>query len=207
MGVRIEALGIRASGAWLVRGLDLEVAPGRCAVLTGPPGSGKSTVLRCLYGVRTPDEGTVTVGGAPPDELDAGFRRRVSALLDDTEVFEALSPVQHLELLTGRSDPASLLAGAGLGEQATVAAAELSPAQRQRLLLLVATVRPFDVLLLDEPQRALDAEGRAWMTEAIARATGHGAAVVVASGYRPLADAADTVVELGRTTEMGDPGS
>lgn len=66
-----------------------------------------------------------------------------------------------------------------------------------RLLLHAAVARPHEVLLLDEPERALDAEGRAWLSTLVRTSTERGAAVVVASHHPPLADeVADYVVDL-----------
>ena len=201
MGVSIAGLGVLAGEEWLFRELNLTVEPGRCVALVGPNGTGKSTVLRCVYGAQEPAEGTVTVCGTAPDERDIEHRRRVSVLLDDSDLFVELSPAAHVELLTHsfghELDADDWLVRAGLAERADVPAGSLSAGQRRRLLLLGAIARPYQVLLLDEPERALDVAGKAWLTEVITGATERGAAVLVATHHRPLLDAADQVVELG----------
>lgn len=198
--ISVDGLGVRAGGNWLFRGVDCVLEPGQCLALTGANGSGKSTLLRCLYGMRAPSEGTVLVGGRIPDERDRAFRRSVSVLLDDSEFFVELTPVQHLELLAGSfeltHDIEFLLDDAGLAERAEVTAGGLSAGQRRRLLLLAATARPCDVLLLDEPERALDADGQAWLSTLIGRATDRGVTVVLATHLRHLLGAADRIVEL-----------
>ncbi|GAA1250079.1 ABC transporter ATP-binding protein [Prauserella halophila] len=201
MEIVADGLGMRAGEVWLLRDVDLRVSPGECLVLTGPNGSGKSTFLRAVYGMQEPAEGIVTVGGAAPDERDRNFRRRLSVLLDDSDFFAEFTPAQHLDLLATSFgvdlDVDTLLAGAELADRADVTAGSLSAGQRRRLLLLGATARPFDVLLLDEPERALDAAGKRWLTDVIARATGDGAVVVLATHHPPLLGAADHVLELG----------
>lgn len=197
----MDGLGVRAGDQWLFRELDCGVAGGSCLAVVGPNGSGKSTFLHCLYGMQHPTEGTATVCDQPPDERDWRFRRRVSVLLDDGDLFVELTPLQHLELLTGSFDAApqehlDLLADAGLADRATVTAGSLSAGQRRRLLLLGATGRPFEVLLLDEPERALDAQGKEWLTTLVDRAVGQGAAVVLATHHPPLLQAADAVLDL-----------
>ncbi|WP_199429006.1 ABC transporter ATP-binding protein [Qaidamihabitans albus] len=196
----VDGLGVRAGEQWLFRGVDLRLAAGECLVVTGPNGSGKSTLLRCLYGMQEGAEGRVAVCGRVPDERDRDFRRRVSVLLDDSDFFAELTPVQHLELLAGsfgtEFGTGDLLADAGLTERATVPAGRLSAGQRRRLLLLGATARPFDVLLLDEPERALDVAGKEWLTGLAARATGSGAAVVLATHHPALLSSADHVLDL-----------
>jgi ABC-type multidrug transport system ATPase subunit len=204
--VGASGLGVAAGDDWLFRELDLDVPPGACLALTGPNGTGKSTLLHCCYGLRPPTEGTVTIAGDPPDERSVAFRRTVSVLLDDSALFDELTPRQHLDLLfrsfpgaTPPDDPvADLLAPAGLGHRVDVPAGRLSAGQRRRLLLLGALARPHAVVLLDEPERALDAEGLDWLAGVVNAATGSGAAAVLATHSRVLVDAcADLVLDLG----------
>ena len=187
---------------WLFRGLDLDVGAGECLVLAGHNGSGKSTLLHLLYGLRTPSEGTVEVAGHVPDERSGDFRRRVAVLLDDSELFVELSPRQHLELLLGTSDadPGDVddwLEHAGLRERADVHAYYLSAGQRRRLLMLGAIARPHEVLLLDEPERALDQQGKDWLAEIVRAERDQGRAVVLATHHPALTEVADHVVHLG----------
>jgi ABC-2 type transport system ATP-binding protein len=197
-GVVATGVGVRFD-EWLFRGVDLVVRPGECAVVVGDNGSGKSTLLRCLSGEEPVTEGAVLVDGAPPDERSAAFRRAVSVLLADSDPFDELTPRQHLELLAGThgldGDPVALLAGAGLADRADVPVDLLSAGQRRRLLLLGATARPHSVLLLDEPERALDAEGRRWLVDLLDGARSR-AAVVVCTHHEPLRAVADHVLEL-----------
>jgi ABC-type transport system involved in cytochrome c biogenesis ATPase subunit len=152
----------------LFGGLDIDVEPGQCAAVIGPNGSGKSTLLRCLYGVQPLSAGDISVGGLAPVESSVQFRRKVAVLFDDSDLFTELTPVQHLQMLAASfrvtlPPLADVLDDAGIADRADVAAGRLSAGQRRRLLLLGATLRPFDVLLLDEPERALDAPGKEWI--------------------------------------------
>jgi ABC-type multidrug transport system ATPase subunit len=186
---------------WLFRGLDLSAGAGECVVLTGANGSGKSTLLHCLYGLRRPSEGTVRVLGVLPDERSMAFRRQVAVLLDDSDFFAELSPRQHLQLLFGafevEDSPDEWLAWAGLHERADVHAYHLSAGQRRRLLLLGAIARPHDVLLLDEPERALDAQGKEWLADVVAAERDADRTVVLATHHPPLLAVADHAVPLG----------
>ena len=76
--------GVSAGDDWLFQELTLDLLAGQCLALTGPNGTGKSTLLHCLYGLRPPTEGTVTIAGSSPDERSSAFRRAVSVLLDDS---------------------------------------------------------------------------------------------------------------------------
>lgn len=199
--IEANGIGVRLSEEWLFSELDLVVEPGECAAIIGPNGTGKSTLLRCLYGMQEPTTGKLKVAGMSPDERKLDFRRAVSVLMDDSDFFAELTPIQHLEMLAGSfhadlGDFEALLADAGLGERMNLAAGAFSAGQRRRLMLLGATARPHDVLLLDEPERALDVAGKEWLTALIARSTAAGAAVVVATHHPPLLDAADSVLEF-----------
>jgi ABC-type multidrug transport system ATPase subunit len=198
-GVVAAGIGVRFD-EWLFRGIDLEVRPGECAAVVGTNGSGKSTLLRCLHGEEPVTEGTVLVDGAPPDDRSEAFRRAVS-VLDEPDSFDELSPRQYLELIAGThgldGDPDALLAGAGLAERADAPVEWLSTGLRRRLLLLGATARPHSVLLIDEPERALDADGLRWVIDLLTAARSR-AAVVICSHHPPLVRAvADRVLELG----------
>jgi ABC-type multidrug transport system ATPase subunit len=204
--VRTGGLGVAVGDDWLFRDLDLTVEPGQCLALTGPNGTGKSTLLHCLYGLRPPTEGTVAIAGACPDERSAAFRRSVSVLLDDSALFDELTPRQHLDLLfrsyPGARPPddpvAELLAPAGLAHRVDVPAGRLSAGQRRRLLLLGGLAPPHAVVLLDEPERALDTAGLDWLAGLVNTDTESGAAAVLATHSRVLVDAcADLVLDLG----------
>jgi ABC-2 type transport system ATP-binding protein len=201
-----DQLGIMAGDDWLFRELDVGLTAGQCLAVTGPNGTGKSSLLACLYGTRSHAEGRVVVCGGPPDERSSAFRRAVSVLLDDSALFDELSPRQHLDLLL-RSFPgarmpddpvAELLTPAGIGHRADVPAGKLSAGQRRRLLMVGALARPHEVVLLDEPERALDAEGLEWLAGLVNTDTAAGSVAVLATHSRVLVDAcADLILDLG----------
>jgi ABC-type multidrug transport system ATPase subunit len=204
MTVTASGLGVHVGDQWLFHDLDLDVGAGECLVLTGDNGTGKSTILHLLYGTRAPSAGAVEVAGRAPDERNVDFRRQVAVLLDDSELFVELSPRQHLELLLGTfgadtdtADVDAWLEFAGLAERADVHAYYLSAGQRRRLSLLGAIARPHDVLLLDEPERALDTQGKQWLAEIARRERDEGRTVVLATHHPALTDVADHVVRLG----------
>jgi ABC-2 type transport system ATP-binding protein len=156
--------------------------------VVGPNGSGKSTLLRTLVGLLEPLDGTVAFAGAPVDERSAAFRRDVAAVLDDDAFFVSLTGREHL-LLTARGHGVAAaeevvdaeVEAFGLGERADALPSELSSGQRRRLALAAAFVRPARLLVLDEPERRLDAGMRARLAARLAALRDAGTAVLLAS--------------------------
>jgi ABC-2 type transport system ATP-binding protein len=195
---------------------DLTVPAGRCVGLVGHNGSGKSTAVQCLTARMRPSAGTVVIDGY--DGLDEAHgeevRRRVSYVGDAPAFYPDLTVREHVELVAiahglGRDGPEAaeaLLDEVELTGRADFRPHQLSAGMRQKAHLACAMVRPFEVLVLDEPAGHLDGAATAWLVRALAAARDRGAAVVVTShdpGF--LADLADEVVVLvdGRIGAQG----
>ncbi|SDD47110.1 ABC-type multidrug transport system, ATPase component [Geodermatophilus telluris] len=167
--------------------VDLTVAPGRALGLVGANGAGKSTLLQTLVGLLAPLGGTVLLAGREVDERRADVRRDVAAVLDDEAFFPSLTGREHL-LLTARGhgvrDPETVVdaevAAFGLGGRIDALPSRLSSGQRRRLALAAALVRPARLVVLDEPERRLDAGMRTRLAARLARLRDGGTAVVFA---------------------------
>jgi heme ABC exporter ATP-binding subunit CcmA len=186
-------------------GLDLTLEPGQAIALTGANGSGKSTLLRCVAGADQPTAGEVLLDGEAYDERSARVRRDVATLLDDLDLFPDLAVVEHLDLVAHAhrvEDPTDtvdrVLDEVGLTGQASQLPGSLSSGQRQRLGLASMLVRPRRLLLLDEPEQRLDADGAHWLAGLLAREKEAGVGILFASHQPALIEAvADEVVRLG----------
>jgi ABC-type multidrug transport system ATPase subunit len=183
--------------------ITFSVAPGQVAVVLGPNGCGKTTLLRCVVGADRPDDGEVLLGGRRLYEADPWSRSLVAAALDDIDFFPDLSVVEHLELLSfahgGSAEPvAEVLAELGLDRARDQLPATLSSGQRRRLALASCFVRPRRVLVLDEPEQRLDVRGRAWLADRLRREKAAGTAVLMASHDAELTEAVgDVRIEIG----------
>ena len=183
-----EELSVGHGGTPVCAPVDLRLAPGRALAVVGPNGSGKSTLLRTLVGLLEPLAGTVAFDGAPVDERSAGFRRDVAAVLDDDAFFASLTGREHL-LLTARGHGVAgpedavdaEVTAFGLAERADALPSALSSGQRRRLALAAAFVRPARLLVLDEPERRLDAGMRARLATRLTALRDAGTAVLMAS--------------------------
>jgi ABC-2 type transport system ATP-binding protein len=183
-----EGLSVGHGTAPVCAPVDLRLTAGRAVAVVGPNGSGKSTLLRTLVGLLEPLDGTVTFAGAPVDERSAAFRADVAAVLDDDAFFVSLTGREHL-LLTARGHGVATaeevvdaeVEAFGLGERADALPSALSSGQRRRLALAAAFVRPARLLVLDEPERRLDAGMRARLAARLAALRTAGTAVLLAS--------------------------
>ena len=187
--LRARDLGRSYDGYIALGQFAIDVAAGELIALVGPNGAGKTTFLTLAAGLLEPSSGAVEVAGEPAGSIPA---RRALSYLPDTPVFyEDLSVAEHLEYvaaLHGVEGPASriedLLARLGLAEWSDALSSELSHGMKQKASIAIAFVRPFEVLLADEPFDGLDPPSREVLFELLNDARAGGAAVVV-STHRP----------------------
>lgn len=185
--------------------VSFTVLPGTITVVAGPNGSGKSTLLRCIVGADKPDSGKAELLGQPIDERSLHTRKHLAAVLDDLDFFPDLSVVEHLDLFArafavpgAESLVDDVLNEVGLIDQSAQLPGTLSSGQRRRLALAGALVRPFRLLILDEPEQRLDADGLLWLAERLRRARSDGASVLMASHAPTLInDLPDDAITLG----------
>ncbi|MBW9207325.1 ABC transporter ATP-binding protein [Mumia sp. zg.B53] len=182
--------------------VTFHVRAGRCLVLRGPNGSGKTTLLRCLVG-DPPTSGTVSYDGRRVDESDPRFRADVATVLGDLDFFPDLTVLEHLDLLArAHGQPPdraeAVLEAVGIAAVRDQFPGTLSSGQRQRLALATAFVRPYRLLVLDEPEQRLDTDGQEWLANRLLDDKRGGAAIVMATHDPDLAAAVgDDVLELG----------
>jgi ABC-type multidrug transport system ATPase subunit len=201
--LRAYGLGRSYEGFIALGSFQVEVEAGELVALVGPNGAGKTTFLTLAAGLLEPTSGSVLVDGSLAGSLDA---RRALSYLPDTPVFyEDLSVAEHLgyvAALHGVEDPApridALLERLGLEEWRDSLPAELSHGTRQKASIALAFVRPFSVLIADEPFDGLDPPSRVALFELLAEARADGAAVVV-STHRP-----DVIAKASRCVAIRD---
>jgi ABC-type multidrug transport system ATPase subunit len=181
--------------------LSLDVARGEVVALVGANGAGKSTFLQLAAGLLEPTTGEIMVEGAPAGSLDArvmlSFIADQPALYDDLSVNEHIEYVARLHGLPGRPESADeLLDRFRLTPRADDLPARFSRGLRQKTAIVLALVRPFSVLIVDEPFVGLDPPGQDALTELLVAAGDAGAAVVVATHQLGFLDQATRGVAL-----------
>ncbi|MBK0421302.1 ABC transporter ATP-binding protein [Leucobacter sp. CSA2] len=193
----VNAVSVGVDDALLLPATTFQAGPGQIVALRGENGSGKTTLLRVLTGRARPTAGTVQVCGGPVNERDPAFRRRVATMIGLPPMASDLTVFDHVALVssTWEQDPGSVESAARsvLTEFDLVALStryphELSSGQTQLFGLALAFVRPFDVLLLDEPEQRLDPERTELLARAMLDRRASGATIVAATHSDRLAD-------------------
>jgi ABC-2 type transport system ATP-binding protein len=196
-----------------VRGIDLSIARGETVALLGPNGAGKSTTIDMMLALSHPDAGEVSVFGRPPRQaVDAG---EVGAMLQTGELVRDLSVRELISLVASLYRRPMTVDGvldlAGLGEVANQRTQKLSGGQTQRTRFAIALVCDPQLLVLDEPTVAMDAQGRRDFWAAMRDYATRGRTVLFATHYIEEADAnadravlvaAGRIVADGPTTEI-----
>jgi heme exporter protein A len=176
----------------LFRDLEFSVASGDVLLVGGPNGSGKTSLLRLLCGLGTPDSGTVRWCGSDIAALGAEFRSALQYVGHGNGVKLDLTAAENLEFsarLRGARDAAAIAASleaAGLNGCADLRARLLSAGQRRRLALARLALVDAPLWLLDEPLTALDARGRDFVGGLLAEHARGGGMAVVATHESPV---------------------
>jgi ABC-type multidrug transport system ATPase subunit len=145
--------------------LSLTIKAGESVALVGHNGSGKSTFLRMAAGMLELSDGSITVDGSAAGTLDA--RSATSFLPDDPVLYDDLSVREHLAYVAAlhgvdasEADVDELIDRVGLLHRADDLPARFSRGLKQKTSIAIALIRPFKVLLVDEPFVGLDATGK-----------------------------------------------
>lgn len=184
------------------------VGRGEILALYGPSGVGKTTILRMVAGLTTPDSGTVSFGGkdwanVPPQQ------RRVGFVFQDHALFPNMTVAENMAFAAGNQP--GIPDVFELGGLVNKYPHQLSGGQRQRVAVARALVQGSDILLLDEPLSALERSLRRRIGTYLKKAVRERAITVVLVSHDPdeviaLADRV-AILDGGKIVAYGDPAN
>ena len=204
--LEVRGLGHRYGEFEALRDLSLTIAAGECVALIGHNGSGKTTAVRMIAGLLEASAGEIRVAGAAVG--DEGARAAAAVVLDTPALYDDLTVAEHLELVAVAHGAAGddledrmfdLLVRLELAEKVEARPGALSRGMRQKVALACALVRPFSLLVLDEPVVGLDPAAQRALREIVAEAKEGGAGVLLTTHQldfaRGIADRAVVLAE------------
>jgi iron complex transport system ATP-binding protein len=188
------ALSLSAGGRELVRGLELSLEPGQCWALLGRNGSGKTSLIHALAGLREAQAGAVALDGVALRDIRRGdLARRVAVLLQDEESgywgsvldYVLLGRYPRSKSAWGRDEEGVIaarrwLAELDLADRAAQSYRTLSGGERQRARVAQVLLQDADALLLDEPLQHLDLRHQGLVMRTLAARAAEGKAVLAA---------------------------
>lgn len=176
----------------VLKGVNEQIMPGEVVTVIGPSGGGKSTFLRCLNLLETPEQGQIFFEGVEitGKKVDVNLhRQKMGMVFQHFNVFPNLTVLDNITIapkLVKKMDKAQaeerakeLLSRIGLLEKANDKPASLSGGQKQRLAIVRALAMEPDVMLFDEPTSALDPEMVGEVLQVIKELVGTGMTSVI----------------------------
>jgi ABC-2 type transport system ATP-binding protein len=195
IAIDVEGLTKSFDGRKVVRNLSMQVKRGEIYGFLGPNGSGKTTTIRMLCGLLTPDEGHGTCLGYDIRTEADEIKRHVGYMTQHFSLYQDLSVAENLEfvarlygLANPRASARAMIERLGLDGREGQLAGELSGGWKQRLALGACTLPNPQLLLLDEPTAGVDPKARREFWNEIHALAAHGLTVLVSTHYMDEAE-------------------
>ena len=202
-------LGEGAARVHVLRGISLDVAPGRSVGVVGPSGSGKSTLLMVMAGLERVDAGRVVLAGADFSTMDedalAAFRgREIGIVFQSFHLIPNMTALENVAVpleLAGEADAferaRAELTAVGLGQRLDHYPAQMSGGEQQRVAIARALAPDPKILVADEPTGNLDGEtGRQVADLLFAKQRERGTTLVLVTHDPRLAQRCDTQLRV-----------
>ena len=206
----------------VLKGISTQIRMGEVVSIIGPSGGGKSTFLRCLNLLETPEEGEILYKGE--NVLNnkkmniAKYRQNLGMVFQHFNVFPNMTVLENVTLAPtlekkvpmdqAREEAMALLNRVGLGDKAEVYPRKLSGGQKQRLAIVRALAMKPEVMLFDEPTSALDPEMVKEVLNVIRELTRSGMTILIVTHEMAFArEVSDRVLFIcdGVIKEEGSP--
>lgn len=208
--IAVHGLVKRFGGRAVVDHVTLSVATGEIAGFLGPNGSGKTTTIRLMCGLLTPDEGEGTVLGHNIRTEGNAIKREVGYMTQRFSFYEDLTIEENLAFVAGlyglpRGAVAETLADLGLTTRKGQLAGSLSGGWKQRLALAACIMHKPRLLMLDEPTAGVDPKARRDFWDELHQRAAKGLTVLVSTHYMDEAERCHRInyISYGRLVAQG----
>jgi ABC-2 type transport system ATP-binding protein len=195
LAIDVTGLSKSFGGKRVVDGFAISVPRGTIYGFLGPNGSGKTTTIRMLCGLLTPEAGGGTCLGFDLRHEQAAIKRRVGYMTQRFSLYEELSIKENLDFIARvygipqrKRAVSEALAGLGLSDRAGQLAGTLSGGWKQRLALAACLIHRPELLLLDEPTAGVDPKARREFWDHIHELAAQGLTVLVSTHYMDEAE-------------------
>lgn len=195
-----------------VEDVSFTVEPGEIFGILGPNGAGKTTTVECVTGLRTPDQGSITVLGLDPRRDRAEVRQRVGVQLQESRLPDKLKVWEALDLYSSYyrqpADWNRLLDTLGLADKRNTQYRKLSGGQKQRLSIVLALVGNPTVAVLDELTTGLDPQARRDTWDLIEQVRDSGVTIVLVTHFMDEAERLCdrlALIDAGRIAAVDTP--
>jgi ABC-2 type transport system ATP-binding protein len=215
--VLVQNLQKRYGDVEAVKDISFKVEPGELFGLLGPNGSGKTTTIRCLCTLSTPDAGKIEVSGISVIDNPRAARRRLGyvaqevaldKMLTGRELLQLQAALYHLPGSVAKKRIAEVITLLGLEEYANKKTGTYSGGLKRRLDLAAGLLHQPEVLVLDEPTVGLDIESRYVVWDLLRKLREAGTTVVITSHYLDEIDALANrvaIIDRGVVIAEGTP--
>ena len=208
----VDELRKRYGDIQAVDGVTFNVGKGEVFALLGPNGSGKTTTVEIIEGMRSADSGRATVGGVDVGVNPRAVKQMIGVQLQSSAFFEHLHLSELLMMLGSiygiRVDPEPLLEAVDLAERRSASFRTLSGGQKQRFAIAASLVNDPSVIFLDEPTTGLDPQARRRMWGLVRQWKAEGRTIMLTTHYMEEAEELCdrvAVMDLGKIITIDTP--
>ena len=194
--------------------VSFDVHAGEIFGLIGPNGAGKTTTMECVEGLRTPDQGTITVLGLNPKRDVYALQERIGVQLQQAQLQKRIKVREAVDLWASlyRTSvrPDRLIDQLGLGDKRDAWFMTLSGGQKQRLFIALALINDPELVFLDELTTGLDPQARRAIWDLVRGIRQRGKTVFLTTHLMEEAERLCdrvAIIDHGRIIDVGTPAS
>ncbi|MBN1685067.1 MAG: ABC transporter ATP-binding protein, partial [Spirochaetales bacterium] len=208
--IKVTNLEKRYGNEQALKGISFEVASGEIFTIVGPNGSGKTTTMEIVEGIRTHNSGDISVLGGNPRERR--IKQKIGVQIQDSQPMSNLTPLEAARLFRSfyksGLDPMRALELVHLEHKKKTLVRNLSSGQKKRLELALAVINDPEVVFLDEPTTGLDPNARRVVWEIIKDLKRKNTSVLFTTHYMDEAESISdrvAILHLGKIVALDSP--